>query len=301
MPGGARWTDLLDPSRDELLAALPMQVDAGVVELLAAPTIENREPRPLVEGHGAYVVAVLLWPEPAPREDRFAYLEIDVVVSHDHVVTVRKSSPDGGVADVGALELLPPGSQAGTLLHRLLDDTADRYLEVLDAFYDEINELEDNLETWDGRRIRGRITDLRHDILHARRGVSATRAAVRRIMDGRMDAAGAGIFPRDVELLFGDTYETLVRGAEELDVTRDLLASVQEHHQARIAEGQNEVVKKLTVVASLVLVPALITGWYGQNFEGAFGDALWRPAVSAGLIVGTTLLQLAFYRWRRWI
>jgi magnesium transporter len=131
--------------------------------------------------------------------------------------------------------------------------------------------------------------------------VSATRAAVRRIADGRVDTGGESLFPASVETEFVDTYETLVRVTEELDVARDLLAGVRDFHQAKIAEGQNDVGKKLTVIASLVLVPSLIVGFYGQNFEGVFDNPLWSLGVSSGLIVATTLLQLALFRWRRWI
>ena len=98
-----------------------------------------------------------------------------------------------------------------------------------------------------------------------------------------------------------DTYETLVRVTEELDVARDLLAGVRDYYQAKIAEQQNEVAKKLTVIASLVLVPSLIVGFYGQNFAGVFRAAYWSVGVSLGLIVGSTLVQLALFRWRRWI
>ena len=68
-----------------------------------------------------------------------------------------------------------------------------------------------------------------------------------------------------------------------------------------IAENQNEVGKKLTVIASLVLVPSLIVGYYGQNFGSAFDEVYWSIAVSTGLIAASTLAQLALFRWRRWI
>ena len=55
------------------------------------------------------------------------------------------------------------------------------------------------------------------------------------------------------------------------------------------------------MIASILLLPTLIVGFYGQNFVTAFNDAYWRVGVSAVLIVGSTLLQLALYRWRRWI
>ena len=88
---------------------------------------------------------------------------------------------------------------------------------------------------------------------------------------------------------------------EELDVARDLLAGVRDYYQAKITEQQNDVAKKLTVIASLVLVPSLIVGFYGQNFEEVFDSGYWSLGTSLGLIVASTLAQLAVFRWRRWI
>ena len=105
----------------------------------------------------------------------------------------------------------------------------------------------------------------------------------------------------EVERLFADTYDILVRVTEELDLARDLLAGVRDHLQSKVAENQNEVGKKLTVIASLVLVPSFIVGFYGQNFEGVFDREYWALGVSVGLILVSTLMQLALFRWRRWI
>ena len=50
-----------------------------------------------------------------------------------------------------------------------------------------------------------------------------------------------------------------------------------------------------------MLVPSLIVGFYGQNFDHAFDDRFWTLGTSTMLIVGSTLAQLAIFRWRRWI
>jgi Mg2+ and Co2+ transporter CorA len=299
----ARWLDLVDPTRDELLATLPVPVDPEVVEVLAEPPGEGREARPFVEGHGAYVFGVLVAPRPVPDEDRTAYQEVDVVATPGVLVTVRKTPGDGGPPfDVSALHpAAEQSASAGVLIHRLIDEVADSFLDSVDASYAEIEELEDALETWPSSRVRMRLSDLRHELLHARRTVAATRAAVRRILDGRIELGEHALFPAEVERLFADTYETLVRVTEELDIARDLLAGVRDHHQSKVTEGQGEVAKKLTVIASLVLVPSLIVGYYGQNFESAFDEAYWSISVSTGLIVVSSLIQLAIFRWRRWI
>ena len=51
---------------------------------------------------------------------------------------------------------------------------------------------------------------------------------------------------------------------EELDVARDLLGGVRDYYQAKITEQQNDALK-LTVIASLVLVPSLIVGFFGRT------------------------------------
>jgi magnesium transporter len=298
----ARWIDLVDPTAEELHAALPAGVDPEVVEALLSAAVA-REPRPLLESHGRYVFGVLVATHPVPDEDRVAYAEIDLVTTTDLVVTVRKSPRDGDVPfdPAGLLPLSHEGAEAGVLVHRLVDEVADSFVTAVDAVYGEIEELEDSIDTWPPRRVRERISALRHELLRTRRTVSATRAAVRRILDGRVEIGEHALFPASIEVLFGNTYETLVRVTDELDIARDLLAGVRDHHQSKVTETQGEVVKKLTVIASLVLVPSLIVGFYGQNFGPAFDEGYWSLAVSGSLIAASTVAQLVLYRWRRWI
>jgi magnesium transporter len=294
----SRWTDLLDPKREELLAALPPGVDAGEVEAMLAEPLDR--PRPRLEGHPDYVFGVLVAMAPAPDGVGIENREIDFVATAERFVTVRKTPAHGTPWPPECLEAVGD-VPVGQLVFHLFDDVAQSALEVVDAADAAIDELEDHIEEWPSVLVRRRISALRHELIHARRTVGATRGKVRRISDKRLDTAGETLFPEDVERLFSDTYETLFRAGEELDVARDLLASSRDYHQALIAENQNEVGKKLTVIASLVLVPSFIVGFYGQNFQGVFNREFWTLGVSVGLIVASSLIQLALFRWRRWI
>jgi magnesium transporter len=298
----AQWTDLVDPTREELLHAVATPLDPDAIEMLVAPAGDGRAARPLLEAHGAYVLAVLAYPAAYPADDRIEYLEIDLIASPHHVVTVRKTDRHGDLAPTDAIGArAEAGAAAGGLVHAVVDDVVDAFLGLLDGLYEEIDELEGHVEHLPGPDVRRRLAELRHELLHARRTSTATRGVVRRIVDGRVDVGQSQLFPHAVEAMFVDTYETLVRVTEELDVARDLLGGVRDYYQAKIAEGQNEVGKKLTVIASLVLVPSLIVGFYGQNFADEFRQPYWSVGVSLGLIVGTTLVQLGLFRWRRWI
>jgi magnesium transporter len=296
---GARWVDLLDPERAALAAALPRGVDPEVVELLADPS-DGIHARPLLEAHGPYVLGRFL--DARPEAERIVYRDVWVVATPELVVTVRKTPEVGSPWEPSALEVVAAEAlSAGELVHRLVDDVAESFFDVVDAVDDQIAELEEHIDDWPTEQVRRRLVALRHELHRARRTASATRAAMRRILDKRLDVGADALFPEHVERLFAEPYETIVRASEELDGARDVLATLRDHHQARIAEAQNDVVKKLTVIASLVLVPSLIVGYYGQNFEPAFDDAFWSIGVSTSLIVLTTLAQLAVYRWRRWI
>jgi magnesium transporter len=295
---GERWLELLDPTKDEIVDALPTTVADDVVDELAAKSGERSRPR--IEGHGGYVFAVLVAMAPVPEENRIVSQEVGLVATADRLVVVRKTPPEGEPWHHHCLETAT-NAGVGQLVFRVIDDIAQSYLEVVDSLDAEIDELEDNIDRWPSVRIRRRVADLRHDLIHARRTVGATRGAVRRIRDKTLDLDDDTLFPDEVEREFADTYETLFRAGEELDVARDLLVSSRDYHQSRIAESQNEVAKKLTVIASLVLVPSLIVGFYGQNFVSEFDKGYWTIGVSAGLILVSTAIQLAIFRWRRWI
>jgi magnesium transporter len=298
----AQWIDLVDPTAEEILQAVPMPLDPDAVEVLASPAADPRVVRPFLESHGGYVLAVLAFPHVHALEDRIDYLELDVLATPSAVVTVRKSSARGEVVPVDSLAARSEErATSGRLFHAAVDTATDAVLGLVDSLYERIDELENDVEHLSGADTRRRIAELRHELLLARRTASGTRGVARRIVDGRIDVGRSELFPPDVETLFVDTFDTLVRVTEEVDVARELLAGVRDYYQAKVMEQQNDVAKKLTMIASLVLVPSFIVGFYGQNFAGEFGHGYWSVGVSIALILATTAAQLAVFRWRRWV
>ena len=302
----AEWIDLLDPDEKTLHDALPRQIHERALDLLLQSAIHDDEPRPRLEGHDHYVFGVFLVPICIREEDRVFYQEVDVVATREKLVTVRKTPELGHPFDPTPAQESVRAShitRAGEMLYRLVDLIAEYFLDLVDAINDEIDELEEGIETWTSTQVRGRISELRHDLLHVRRTLAPTRDAIRAIVDRRVDIGeGPEVLPRDVELNFSDAYDKLLRATDGLDLSRDLLASARDYQQAKIANDQNEVTKKLAVIASVLLLPTFIVGLYGQNFDNipelhwAFG--YWW---SWGWIVLTTVLQLVFYRWLGWI
>jgi magnesium transporter len=299
----ATWVDLIDPSPEELQKHLPPDLHPTALEVLLAPHVHDDEPRPRIDSHDSYVLGILLIAVAKKDEDRIFYQEIDFVITPEKLVTISKTPPDEMPFDPNpAKEACKPEEHVGMFAYRLVDEIAERYLDLIDDLNDEIDELEDHVEDWEPARVRSRVSDLRHDLLGIRRTLTPTRDAVHKIVDDRIELVGTELFPRDVELHFADAYDKLLRATEGLETSRDLVAGVRDYLQAKIANDQNEVMKRLTVIASVLLVPTFIVGLYGQNFhdipELSWAFGYWW---SWGLIVVVTIGQLAFFRWKKWL
>jgi len=298
-----RWIDLIDPKAEDLREHLAERLHPAALDLLLSPLEHDDEPRPRIESHGDYIVGVLLVAVAVPAEDRVYYQEVDYIVTEEKFLTVSKTPPGEKPFDPKpAKEACTHDEPIGMFLYRLFDEVAERYLDLIDDLNDEIDDLEDAVETWPPAKIRDRISTLRHDLLHIRKTLAPTRDAARKVMDDRVDLDNATLFPRDVDLHFADAYDKLLRASDGLETSRDLVAGVRDYFQSKIANDQNEVVKRLTVIASVLLLPTFIVGLYGQNFhhipELGWAFGYWW---SWGWIIGTTIAQLAWFRWKRWI
>ncbi len=301
----ANWIDLLDPTKEELKSKVPFQLYESAYRLLLAKPVHEDEPRPTLQSHGSYVFGVFLVAIALPESNEMCYQEIEIVVAQGTIVTVRKTPPHGKAPyDLEAVRAAVRESDAaGMIAYRIVDDIAEKYLDLVDAIDAEIDELEDNVDSQPAATTRSRISELRHDLLRVRRTLAPTRDAVRRVVDGTIEVEhGDEVFPHEAEVAFNSTYDKLLRAFDGLEFSRDLLASVRDYAQSKIAIDQNDVTKRLTVGASLILVPTFIVGVYGQNFI-RMPELHWRHgyAFSWGLILTTTIIQLIWFRRRRWI
>jgi magnesium transporter len=299
----SRWIDLVDPSAEELRKHLPANVHETALEALLAPHVHDDEPRPKIESHDDYVLGIFLLPVSVAAEDRVYYQEVDFIATPDVLVSISKTPPGEEPFDPKpAQEACRSHDEVGMFVYHLVDAIAESYLDLIDSLDDEIDELEDMVAANPPQVVGKRLRELRQDIRGIRRTLAPTRDAVHKIVDDRIELTEGELFPRDVEIAFGSAYDKFLRSAEALDGSRDALAGVRDYLQGKISNDQNEVMKRLTLIASLLLLPTFIVGLYGQNFvkipelHWAFG--YWW---SWGWIIGTTIAQLIFFKWRRWI
>src|SRR5436305_4138128 len=110
----ATWIDLLDPTPEELRAKAPKRLEETALERLLAPPEHEDDPRPTLQGHGDYVFGVFLVAVAVPEEDEVYYQEVDLVLTHETLLTVRKTPP-GGRPPCDLRLVQKPGESAGML------------------------------------------------------------------------------------------------------------------------------------------------------------------------------------------
>ena len=306
MANVGRWIDLLDPTQEELASHLPS--DWSTERAATWISGGGLGPRPTLQSRGDHVWGIFMNPVCVRQEDVVYYQDVGVLIGAESIVTIRRTPPGHRPFDTSRVrEAAQRGASPGEIAAVLADDVAEAFLHTIDALDDEIDELEERLDHWSARRTYRRLRTLRRDILNVRRVVGPTRDAVRAVLDGRLDVdrdstLSDDLFPPSARVGFAGAHDKLLRAGEELELARDLLATVRDYHQAQIANAQNEVVRTLTVIASLILLPTFIVGVYGQNFTH-MPELGWHYgyAFSWALIVAVTAVQLIFFRRKHWL
>lgn len=258
--------------------------------------------RSRIDAMGKYLVAVFLIPVMQRDEDLVWEHKLVLLATHDTVLTVADSPagrPPLSMSEVARSFRADPGVDPGTLTYFVIDDIASAFLQVIEDFEAEVNEVEDKIEsvrphrTADTIWFRNRLRRFRNDVHLVRKALLPLIKAVHFIVDKRTDLAGKELFPEELEMKLKDTSDRLLYAAESLEAVRDELGGLRDFIQAKVANEQNEIMKTLTIVASVVLIPTLIVGVFGQNFENMPGSSwemgFWSIMAVILIIVGIEL------------
>ena len=191
------------------------------------------------------------------------------------------------------------------LLHRGPDFTASRVIDVIvDAYFDLLDEIETDIEEIEEEvtvsteiETLEKINDVRRDLLSFRKQIWPAREAI-----GVLARGDPKQIQPQTEKYYRDIYDHLVQIVDLTETYRDLVGGARDIYLNTVSQSTNEVMKVLTVVATIFIPLTFVVGVYGMNFADSpynmpeLGWTFAYPAVMLGMALVTAVLLVYFRR-----
>ena len=193
-----------------------------------------------------------------------------------------------------------PIEHGARLLYRIVEGLVDSFFPLLADFDDRIDELENQtfLNATDAQLQE--IFAMKKLLVGLRKAITPQRDMFARLAGGITSLPG---MTPDDERYFRDVYDHLIRISDLVDTYRDLLTSSMDVYLSTVSNRLNAVMKQLTVIATIFLPLAWITGFFGQNYGWMVRNiSSWQAFAlgGIGLEIAVAAMMLVYFKRRGW-
>ena len=188
--------------------------------------------------------------------------------------------------------------QRGTdyLTYALIDSVVDSYFHVLEKFGDHIAQLEEDLLTNSNQAALERIHHYRRQLLLLRKSMWPLREVI-----GELYKEESPLVREETLVFLRDLHDHTIQALDTVELFRDTISGLQDLHVSLISNRMNEIMKVLTIMASIFIPLTFIAGIYGMNFD-YIPELKWRWGYFAVWVVmlGSVAGMLFYFRRKRW-
>jgi magnesium transporter len=186
---------------------------------------------------------------------------------------------------------------ADYLAYALLDSIVDNYFAVLEKLGEAVEFLEEKLVTDPTRDTLHAIHNLKREMIFLRRSVWPLREVL-----GSLERGESPLVKDSTEVFFRDVYDHTIQVIDTIETFRDMLSGMLDIYLSSISNRLNEVMKVLTIIATLFIPLTFLVGVYGMNFKYMPELGLrWAYPVLWAIMVGTAVAMLIYFRKKRWL
>jgi magnesium transporter len=188
------------------------------------------------------------------------------------------------------------GTTPAHLLYVLLDAAVDEYFPVLDSLEDRADALMETIMEAHAGMLSDSLA-VKRELLAIRRALGPLRDVVNALLRRDLD-----FIPPDLQPYYSDLLDHVLRLNELTEMHRDAVNSLIDVYLAATSNRLNEIMKKMTVIATVLMTMALVAGIYGMNFDfmpelhWAFGYPF-----ALALMGGSGFLVIVFFRRKGWL
>jgi magnesium transporter len=284
--GGFAWIGLYEPTREEFDSVAG---EFGMHEIAVKEALKIHQ-RPKIERYGETVFVVLKAARYLEEREEVEFGEIHAFVGSDFVVTIRY----GEASELGEVrrwaesrpDLLRRGPYA--VLYAIMDRIVEDYMPVVAGLEHDIDEIE--VEVFGNKPdVSRRIYELFREVIQFHQATQPLAGALERLTV----VEAHGIDP-EVRRYLRDVQDRVLRVTERAQGFRELLTNILSVNLTLVSVNQNDQMKKISAWAAVVVVPTLIAGIYGMNFD-YMPELHWRYGYVLALSL-MALISFALYR-----
>ena len=277
------WLDLHDSS-DETLALLR---DVFAIHPVAVEDAAEFGQRPKIEEYENFVSLVFFGDNQVSQP----LIEVHFYFGENFLITLHR---EPCVAFEGMRTLFArhhSGLAARVLvLHHVLDSLSDSMFPMLASFDDKVDTIQDEILIKAEREHQESLFVLRRWLSDVRKVVAPQRDMLNALLSQRVDVPG---MTKENEPYFRDLYDNMIKINDMVDSHRDLVSSTMDSYTSQLANRQNDVMKQLTIMATIFLPLTYLTGFFGQNF-GWLVKSVGSWEEFFGIGVGTEAVAVIF-------
>lgn len=255
------WMDVVGINDEKFIEKLGKRLDLNTLLLEDAV---NTQQRPKVDEYEDHIFGVF----------KMLYLDDDKVLVSEHVALVlfkdsvlvfqelEEDVFDGVRHRIKAEKSRIRTRGADYLFFALIDALIDNYFFVLENIHGKIEALEEEVYGNPSPDIAQHIQFLKKEVLKVRRFIFPVRDLVSRLIDSESD-----LITKDTKIYLRDALDHCIEINESLQIYREMSMSLMEMYMSTMSNKMNEVMKVLTIMASIFIPLTFIAGIYGMNFD----------------------------------
>jgi magnesium transporter len=291
--GSFFWLDLDQPDAEDF----EILRDVFKFHPLAIEDSEHFDQRAKIEDYDEFAFLVLYGA--STDEDRL--VEVHCFYSERYLVTVhRDEAPAFNEVRDRFAKRGQEIEHPARLLYLIVQALIDSFFPILADLDDRIDELETQIFLHASDDQLQEIFRMKRLLVGLRKAVTPERDTLARLVAGIQTLPG---MTPDDERYFRDIYDHLIRISDLIDTYRDLLTSAMDVYLSTVSNRLNGVMKQLTIIATIFLPLAWLTGFFGQNFGWMvrhIGSWETFAVFGFGLELVAIVVLLAYFKRRGW-
>ena len=287
---GFAWIGLYEPTKDEFDSVAG---EFGLHPLAVRDALRPHQ-RPKVERYGETLFVVIKAARYVEEKEVVEFGEVHAFVGPDFVVTVRYGETNQMEEVRRSLEGRPDLLRKGpyAVLYAIMDRIVDDYVPVVDGLANDIDEIE--VEVFSGNPdVSRRIYELSREVIQFHQATYPLAGAL-----GSLTEDDTHDIDPEVRRYLRDLQDRVLRVTERADGFRELLANILSVNLTQISIDQNNQVKKISAWAAILVVPTLITGIYGMNFD-YMPELHWLLGYPFSLLLMLTISMILYRAFKR--